>query len=66
MSTDNLTADVFAKILPAGRDRALMRAALRLLDLAEPYYASARAGLHSGPRKLKTVGTPSSARVGPA
>ena len=35
MSTDNLTADVFAKILPAGRDRALMRAALRLLDLAE-------------------------------
>ena len=28
--------------------------------------ASARAGLHSGPRKLKTVGTPSSARVGPA
>ena len=29
-------------------------------------FASARAGLHSGPRKLKTVGTPSSARVGPA
>ena len=29
-------------------------------------FASARAGLHSGPRKLNTVGTPSSARVAPA
>ena len=28
--------------------------------------ASGRAGLQSGPRKLKTVGTPSSARTGPA
>ena len=28
--------------------------------------ASGRAGLHSGPRKLNTVGMPSSARVGPA
>ncbi|MGV9482269.1 hypothetical protein ACWDNR_22795, partial [Gordonia aichiensis] len=36
MSTDNLTADVFAKILPAGRDRALMRAALRLLAHGTP------------------------------
>lgn len=59
MSTDSIPADVFATIAPADRDRALLRAALRLLAHGAPVTVTelaAAAGVDAGDLEETPIG----------